>query len=499
MSTSLAHKTAWSAVASVCFLSGRFVAQVIIARMLGPEGVGRIAYIAWLIEIANVLSGFGLISSLTRYLAELHGQKKVEQASRFAQWVFVRYLMLAVLGAAAVGLLYFCSSQYRGAESILPMLMVLFLAYGLQAINQADLVGRQRFTLLARINMVATVALVAGVAVGARVYGVAGALCGYFVGALFPAACSFTMLRNLFPWHGIAPDLRRRVWRFAFHNWLALIVSAFVWSRMEIFFLERYWDAREIAMFTVGLSFVVMIRQVATLFSGSFLAHFSQLVGEGNHALIQRHYETATRLMAFVIAPLAFGGAAVMPALIPALLGPAFAPAVPNAMVLTATSVLAFSLIGSSLIYARERSDFIALGGVAGAAMSVVAGFLIVSRFGAWGAVWSRLVVQSSLIALGIWFLVARLRVAYPFKSLGRILVAAVLCALPAWWATHAIDAPSLALAVAVPLGAAVYILSARLLRVLDASDVRQLKRILQRLPEAVQSPVSVLLSGMTY
>ena len=74
-------------------------------------------------------------------------------------------------------------------------------------------------------------------------------------------------------------------------------------------------------MFTVGLTFVNMVQQVANLFSGSFMAHFSQLVGDGDHELIQRHYETATRLVAFIVIPVAFGGAATMPILPPLLFG----------------------------------------------------------------------------------------------------------------------------------------------------------------------------------
>ena len=482
-------------MASVCSLFGRLGAQVIIARMLGPYGLGRIAYIMWLIEIANIFSCFGLPSSLTRYLAELHGQKKSEQATSFAQWVFLRYLLLALIGSVVVGVLFFHSSQYVEAESGLPVLMVLFLANGLQMINQADLSGRQEFDRLARINAVATVALVLGVSIGGHYYGVIGVLYGYFAGALFPAAYSFTMLRGISIKPRIESDLRRRVWKFTFYTWLAMLVSAFVWSRMEIYFLERYWDVHEVAMFTVGLTFAVMVQQVATLFSGSFMAHFSELIGDGNHEIMHRHYETTTKWLALVVIPLAFGGAAIMPVLLPLLFGPQFAPAVPNAIVLTATAALAFSAIGSSLVYAKERSGFIALGGFAGATLSVAAGFLIVSRFGSWGAVWSRLFVQGSMIVLGTWFITKKIHFPYPFKSIGRIIVAAGLCSLTAWCVILLVPFPYIALGIAVPLGAIVYMLGVKRLRVLDSEDKLQLKRIIDRLPTAAQLPCSLILN----
>lgn len=487
----------WSALSSLLSLTGRLTVGILVARMLGPEGVGRIAYMVWLIEIANLLANFGLPSSLTRYLAELHGRKQSGEAARFAQWVFVRYLLLTVLGSIAVGFLFLHSSQYAGAESALPVLMVLFLARGLETINQADLAGQQRFDLLARINVAATVTLVIGVVAGGFWCGVTGVLYGYVAGALVPAVYSFTILRGFSFRQEVSSGLRRRVWKFTSNTWLAMLVSAFVWSRMEIFFLDRYWDAREVAMFTVALTFALMIRQAATLFSGAFMAHFSHLMGDGNHDLIQRQYAMATRLMAFLIIPMAFGGAAIMPVLIPLLFGPEFAAAVPNAMVLTATSALAFSMIGSALVYAKERSGFIALGGLAGAGLSVAAGFLIVSRFGAWGAVWAKLFVQCSMIALGTWYIVKRLHFSFPFRSLGRTAMAGGFCGLSAWSIIHFVPHPVAALSFGMPLGAVVYVFSVKFLRVLGPEEVRQLKRVTSRLPVRIHKPFDLTLDAM--
>ncbi len=69
----LLSKTAWSALASLLNTVGSFVSGIVVARTLGPTVVGTLAYIVWLVSIANVLTNLGLQSSLTRYLAELHG------------------------------------------------------------------------------------------------------------------------------------------------------------------------------------------------------------------------------------------------------------------------------------------------------------------------------------------------------------------------------------------------------------------------------------------
>ena len=479
---SLASKTAWSAAASVCSLFGRLIAQIVIARMLGPEGFGRIVYMVWLIEIGNVCSNFGLPGTLTRYLAELHGQGKKEQAHVFAQWVYLRYTGLALAGSIAVGVLFFNSSQYAGLESALPLLMLLFLTRGLQTINQADLAGQQRFDLLTRINVVATIALLAGVCIGGYFYGVAGVLFGYVTGAVFPALYSFSMLRGFSFRKKMDGALRRRVMKFAVNTWMAMVVSAFVWSRMEIFFLERYWNPHEVAMFTVGLTFAMMIRQAAQMFSGAFMSHFSELVGMENRKAIQKHYETATRLIAYAVFPLSMGGAAIMPVLLPLMFGAEFAPAVPNAMVLIAGSVLAFSHIGSSLVYAMEKSSFIAIGGFAGAVLSVTGCIVVVPIYGAWGAVWSRTIVQFSMIALGTWYITRCLHFSFPFRKLGWTFLAALLCSLAAWSIVHIWSAP-FALGVAIFLGAVVYVVFMRLFKVVSAEEMRHLQNVFAKTP----------------
>ncbi|MDZ7619853.1 MAG: oligosaccharide flippase family protein, partial [Patescibacteria group bacterium] len=492
-----ARKTGWSAAASLGNLAGRLMAQIIIARQLGPEGTGRIAYLVWLIEIANLLVCFGLPSSFTRFVAELHGRGEHDTAAGFARWVFVRYLALMSLGSLIVGTLVMLSPQSGDFESLLPLLMILFVARGLETINAADLAGKQQFDRLAQVNVVTAAALVLGVAAGALWFGLAGVLYGYIGSALIPAAYSFTILRGSGPRQPLAGELRRRVWSFSFHIWLAMVAATFVWSRMEIYFLERYWDVREVAMFAVGLTFTVMIHQIAMMFSGAFMAHFSNMAGSEGHDVIRRQYQTATRLISLVILPIAFGGAGIMPALLPLLFGADFAPAVPVAMVLTATSAFAFALVGTNLIYARECSRFIAASSILGVILSVTAGFWVVGSFGAWGAAWSRVFVQGSAVALSLWYIACRLDCRCPVGTLMRTAASAAACGFVAWGIVRLAFPPMVSVCLAVVLGVAVYAAGVKLLRVLGPEEIRQLRRVVNRLPVAMRGPIAVAVDAM--
>jgi O-antigen/teichoic acid export membrane protein len=291
--------------------------------------------------------------------------------------------------------------------------------------------------------------------------------------------------------------LRRRVWKFALTTWAAMLVSAVVWSRAEIFFLERYWGLHEVAMFTVGLTLATTVQQVANLFSGAFLPHFAGLAGAGERAVMQRQYAMATKLMALLVIPLSFGGAAVSPVLVPLLFGTEFAVTVPNAMVLMLTAGLSFCMIGSALVYAVERPDFIVIGGAVGVVLSVAAGILVVPRYGVWGAAWARLLIQSSMVGLGIWFINCRLHFSFPFGALARMLMAGLLCSVVAACVVHAVPYRFLALAIAVPSGAIVYFVGIRVCHALDADEAFQLSRLVNGLPAHLGRRFQSLVSWM--
>ncbi|MGA2032736.1 MAG: lipopolysaccharide biosynthesis protein [Thermoguttaceae bacterium] len=484
---SFAQKGAWAAAASGMNLLGRFVVQIVLARVLGLQGLGQFVYLSWIIEIGNLVFCVGLPNSLTRYSAELLGQHQPEQAAAFARWAYTRFVAAAMVGALVVGMVFCWHSQFVAGKAALPVMIALFLIRSLENINLAYLTGLQRFALLTRLQLASSAVQVAGVTLGASCWGWMGAMLGCIAGSLLPAVYSTSMLRGSAFDAKIAAPLRRRTWHYALNTWLAMLLSAVVWSRTEIFFIERYWGIRQVAIFSVGLTLATTVQQVVNLFSGAFLPHFAGLAGAGKHAVIQRHYEMATKLMAFVIIPASLGGAAISPVLVPMLFGANFVPAVPSAIVLVVTAALSFATIGSSLMYAMEKSGFIATWSAIGAVVSVTAAIIVVPSQGAWGAVWCRLVLQWSMIGLATWFITRRLRFSFPFQAVGRMMLAGLFCGAAAWCAVRANPNPVAALMVAVPLGAAVYVASVRALRVLNVEEQRRLLMFSERLPVPVR------------
>jgi O-antigen/teichoic acid export membrane protein len=250
-----------------------------------------------------------------------------------------------------------------------------------------------------------------------------------------------------------------------------------------VFFLNRSAGSTAVGLFTVGLTLANLASQGPMLLTTGLLPYFAQNFGRGALAELREAYAVATRVVAFLVFPACFGMAAVLPVLLPMLYGQAFADAVPAATILVlAAGIGSTASVGSSVVMAVDRSDFIFLSGLIAALLSVAAGFTAIPAFGLIGAAWARAAIQVSAVAFGTWFVFYRLRLSLPFRDLAKLLLAAALSGAAAR-ACLLLVPSTMSLLVALPAGAAVYIVSIRLLRALPAGDINRLRGMIRPLP----------------
>ncbi len=498
MSRDFARNSLFATLAGLGTALGSFLGIVLVARLLGPIETGLVAYAVWIATLSATLADIGLTQSLARYLPELSADSDEGAVLGIASRLMRIGLALAMAGAAIflwLGALADPASTFGPTEYWL--VGALFTGLLVSALGLATLRGLQRFDQAALLTLAALAVQLVALAFGAFLGGVPGALAGYAAGTIVPILATLPYAARR---PRLDPALRRRILRFGLYSWAAALTTSLVWSRLEIYFLQRYQGAEAVAMFTVGFTFSNLASQGPLLLTGGLLPYFAESFGRGSTERMQRAYLTATRLMAFLLFPTCLGLAALIPVLLPLVYGPAYAEAVPVAAILIVGAALgATGAVGSQMIYACERSDFIFLSGLGGAILSVAAGFLIVPHFGMIGAALARGAIHALMVAAGLWFIRRRLHCPVPFGSLARLLVAALLCALAARACIALIPSSILGLALAVPLGAAVYGVAVRALGALPAEDARRLRNLLSgRLPDALQRPMDGLLVLLT-
>jgi O-antigen/teichoic acid export membrane protein len=132
----------------------------------------------------------------------------------------------------------------------------------------------------------------------------------------------------------LAVDIRVRASRYALYAWAGALSSAFVWSRAEVFFLNRSAGSAAVGLFSVGVTLANLASQGPMLLTAGLLPYFAQAFGKGALAEMREAYASATRVLAFLVFPACFGMAAVLPTLLPLLYGRPFAGALPAATIL---------------------------------------------------------------------------------------------------------------------------------------------------------------------
>jgi len=479
------QNSSYGAIAGLCNALGSLLTGIIVAHSLGVENTGVIAFALWIAMFAAAVADLGIQATLARYLPELIASDRPRDADRLAAYL-QRRIALSCCAALA---LFICYGVWdwrtgRAGSAVWGLIGVACALQALAGFTYGYLRGIQRFHHVALTTAVSLGVQLVLVAVGSLTFGIPGALVGYCAGSAVPAALALRSVHGIGP---LASDIRVRAWRYALYAWAGALSSTLVWSRAEVFFLNRSTGSAAVGLFTVGVTLANLASQGPMLLTAGLLPYFAQRFGKGAFAEMGEAYAAATRMLAFLVFPACFGMAAVLPVLLPMLYGQDFAGAIPAASILlVGAGIGSAAFVGSSLVMAVDRSDFIFLSGLLAAALTVIAGFTVIPASGLMGAACARAAIQVAVVAFGSWFIYFRLRFPLPFAALAKLLLAALSCGAAARLCLLVTSPASLP--AAILSGGVVYLVTVRALRALPASDIERLRAVVRPLPGWLRS-----------
>lgn len=501
-----AKRSMYSAISGLATVFATFISGVIAANLLGVEGTGLVAFAVWLALIATQIVDGGTSLSVGRFTADLKGQDDEASASALSGKL-VRLLLVFNLAAALAIIAFYCaapssSADYlrrlfgetnsAGAVALAAFVAILVLMQSFAAFGTAHFRGTQDFATLAWLSCLSMIAQIVFVYLGARYFHASGAIGGYIAGQILLAAAAAKLLANR---GTISRNLARETRHYARYSWGANLCNTFVWSRIEILFLQNFWGYREVGLFSVALALSAIASQGPLLLTGAFLPMLAEKHGQKDREGLQLAFESGTRFLALAAFPACFGMAAIVPSLVALLYGPSFAPSVPAATVVaTAAAFSVTTVIGTHLVNALARSDVIFISSILGAVMSVCGGFLLIPHYGLLGAALSRTATQIAMIAIGLWFITSRLKFSYPFAALFRILCAALVASLSAYLVVNFVPGVQ-GLIAAVAVAALVYLVCLRLFYAVDPRDIALAHRLTAGLPSRLASIANLLLT----
>jgi O-antigen/teichoic acid export membrane protein len=464
-----------SAIAAVVSLAAGFLCNIAAARLLGPAGSGSVAFAIYIATSATAVADLGLAQIVLRG----SGQGDVAPGIiRTAIRSFAR--SVALVGMVILGFALWEGAPHSDEGQIWLMTAILFVSYAFSAFSTAVSRSRHRFGQVTTTAFIGGLLQIPGVALGAWLWGVPGALVGHTLRFLPQALVRQGYFTG--PRAPLTPEMRRH----GRGMWLSDIIDILVLSRIEFLFLALYFSTVQIGHFAAGLSFAGLIEQVALQLSPALVVGFVHAHTQQEREGLRRTYAQSMRMLALAVLPVSLGGAAIMPALIPVVFGPAFVPAVPSAVILMGTVwLVAFAIIPWGMVSAVGESAKLLRIQVISGILTLVLLAVVVPWAGLQGAAWSRTAVNVVTLLMLLGAVRRLIGPALPLGVIVRNMVAALLCALAAAVPVALLDDIP-ALVVAVPAGGLAYAVALRLLRVIDAEAAERLiEKLGAKLPAA--------------
>ncbi|NLR96598.1 oligosaccharide flippase family protein [Rhizobium sp. P38BS-XIX] len=460
-----------SLAATAISLAAGFVSSVIAARLLGPAGSGKVAYALWVATSAATLADMGLPQTLLRNAGTLSGNGEAWKVLvRTALRSFI--ISLGMVGAA---ILVFAAITYiqRDARHAWFWIItgLLFVSYAFYVFSTAIARARNRFAETARTTAIGGLLQIPFVFLGAWLFGPTGALIGY-IARYLPQALrlrGYIDRDTKSSQQALTPEMHR----YGRYIWLSDLIEILVLSRIEFLFLGFFLSPTSIGYFAAGLGLAGLIEQVMLQISPALIVSFTEAHARNDQRMLNAAYSRVIRIVALIMLPISFGGAAIMPDLMPLIFGEAFEPAIPAAATLLAFVWIAgLSVIAWGIIGASGRSILLLRVQIICGVTMILLLTAFVPSMGLEGAALARAAIITLtfiLLSLTAW---KHVQVSVPVLPLAKTILAAATCAAAAGGCIYALDGVP-AIATAIPAGAMAYMLAVRLLRLINSEDVQ--------------------------
>lgn len=434
---SVARGGLWMMVSKALPQLYALVLSIAAARYLGPDGMGRQSFIAFVeLAAAEVLSS-SFSASLMRYVGESIGAGRTGEARWLASQMLRIMAGAAALGGGALILLGLLGHEPQGAwifAGVTTASAVVAAAPG------AVLVGLQRWRQATIAGLVTgglgTVATVAVLALGGGITGMFAveAVVG-LIALAWTAALAREALSGVSGDPVASPALRRRTLRFAGYLSAGLLVNLIVWRRSELFFLNHYSTDRQIAFYSIAFAVVAALVRLPSAMAQALAPAVATLVGAGAHERIRTGFGRSFRLLLILTMPIAAAAAAVGPETLRVIWGSEFGPARDPFLIMVAASLVTpLTALGWSLTTGLGRVRLPILADAAAAGVDIGLAFALVPRHGAVGAAIANLAAQ---LAAGVPLIVYSWRIAGPIRwepsALARAAVLSAIGGAAAW------------------------------------------------------------------
>lgn len=462
-----------------------FGTSIIVARALGPEKLGYFSFINLFVTVITNTGGNGLASATRKYMSEFIGQDRVGLAHsvyRFTwRFQFLSALLITAIGVA--GIWYFGNPSFRLMSAVLlasifPGMMSWIPA---QANTAFEDMRKNTISALGYVFSYAVVVLLALYFHWDLVGIAAATLVGRVVEALMRTLSLSAKLRGL-PREPLPREVVERIRKFCVQAVGIQLLTAIVWNRSELIFLDRYSTLTQMGFYSVSAGLASKLLVIPRTLSGATGVTL-MVEASRDRTRVKSIVNNATRYLLLIALPVHLGAAAIAGQAIRFAYGARYVGAIPTMMVASILAIpLALQEIPEVLMRAADRQKVLLKWLVITGVVNLTLDWILIPRYGAVGAAWGNGLSQAFGMC-AVWIVAQR---EFPFqlpRSIAvRLLVAGCAMAGVAYGICSALPG-LMGLMLSGMVSAVIYIVFVKLLHGLDPSDGERLSPIGRRLP----------------
>ena len=300
-----------NAAAGMLLLVTGFCCSVIVARLLGPEANGAIAFALWIAATGSLIAELGTGILLMRHLPQL----KTSGLDARRRRAFAAYLAYPVVAATLLLTVVYigvfqaprAAEWIKSTTNVVILTGILLFVQSLGSFAKNYLIGEQRLGAFFRLTLIGSILQLAVVLGGALTFGVVGALAGYVAGQAVLFAYTLRILAT--PPRSAGHDARLLAGTSAV-LFAEYLISAIFLTRPELFFLQHFRAVEEVGFYAVALSLANLALQLPIQLTGSLIPFYSEKRGAENGTVPAETFAGVIRSFAYITLPLCIGLAA---------------------------------------------------------------------------------------------------------------------------------------------------------------------------------------------
>lgn len=474
-----------------------FGTSIVVARAMGPEKLGYFSFINLFVSVITNTGGNGLASATRKYMSEFIGQDRVGVAHSVYRytWRFQFFSALLITALGVAGVWFFGNPSFRLMSAVLLASILPGMMSWIPAQANASFENMQKNTISA-LGYVFSYAAVILLSLYFHwdLVGIAAAtLVGRVVEAFMRTIPLEAKLRNL-PREPLPPEVVARIREFCIQAVGIQLLTAIVWNRSELIFLDKYSTLTQMGFYSVsaGLASKLLLipRTLAAATGVTLMVEASR-----DRTRVKSIVNNAARYLLLIAVPVHLGAAAIASQAIRFAYGARYVGAIPTMVVASVLALpLALQEIPETLMRAADRQKVLLKWLVITGVVNVTLDWVLIPRYGALGAAWGNGISQAFGFC-AVWIVAQR---EYPFKLPRMIAVRLGFAGLAMAGVAYEISSAlpgAKGLILAGLTSAAMYVLLVKLVHGLDPSDGERLSPIGNRLPRPLRRAFAATIS----